>query len=101
MSEEHKGRKRERSRDDPLPGHPASASDLAHHRVAEAERKRARPHAREQLVRLTLVRFEIRRCETAHAVFSLSRAAMRTLSAARARCKCVFTVPSGMPRVSA
>src|SRR5205807_8893151 len=101
IGQERERGKSERRGDDPLPRHPARTRDLAHDRLAEAEREGSRRDAREKLVRATLGRFEIRRREKAHAVFPLTRAAMRTLSAARARCRCVFTVPSGMPRVSA
>ena len=93
--------KRERRGDDPLPHHRPTARDLAHDRVAESEWKRARRNAREQLVRVALGRLQIVRRETAQAVLPLMRAARRTLSAALARCKCVFTVPSGMPSASA
>src|SRR5439155_4003173 len=101
VSEKGEGWKRERGRDDPLPGHSASAGDLTHDRVAEPERKGARRHVREQLVRATLGRFDIRWHGMVHGAFPSRRAAMRTLSAALARCRCVFTVPYGIPRASA
>src|SRR5213593_4342139 len=92
---------RERRRDDPLPRCRSDADDLSHDRVAETEWYRLRRHAREQLVRSTLGRFEILWRQTAHAVLRFRRAARRTLSAARARWRCVLTVPSGMASASA
>src|SRR3981081_135299 len=101
MSQERERRERERRGEHPLPRHPTRTRARALDRLAEAERKGAARNARKDIVRATLGRFEIGRRETAHAVFPLTRAARRTLSAARARCRWVLTVPSGMPRASA
>src|SRR5713101_6320267 len=91
----------QRRGNDPLPRRGPTARHLTHDRLAEPEWKYLRRHAREELVQRPLGRIQILRREAAHAVLPLMRAARRTLSAALARCKCVFTVPRGMPNASA
>src|SRR5438093_13442142 len=95
------GWNRQDRRDQPLPGEETGPRDLAHDRVAETEWERARRNAREQLMRPVFGRLEIARRAADHAIFPFMRAASRSLRAALARWRCVFTVPSGRPRASA
>src|SRR5207245_5257898 len=86
--------------DDPFPGHAPFVAQASQHRVAEADRERRRGCGGEQAIEVALVRLKVDPF-VAHEARSFRRAASRTLSAARARCRCVFTVPSGMPSASA